>query len=81
MTKKEEDRAKRRLDEQNIHERLHSLRGEFDLISKMLDRVAMAKRPRILSGAGLSAHAGLTPLKLPRGVIDLVAARKDRGPR
>jgi hypothetical protein len=87
MTKNEEARAKRRLDalaksEVNIHERLHSLRGEFDLISKMLDRVAMAKRPRILSGgAGMSAHAGLVPLKLPRGVIDLVAHRKDRGPR
>ena len=76
MTKKEEDRAKRRLDEQNIHERLHSLRGEFDLISKMLDRVTMAKRPRITAGAEISAHGGLTPL---RGVIDLVAARKDRG--
>jgi len=81
MTKKEEDRAKRRLDEQNIHERLHSLRGEFDLISKMLDRVAMAKRPRILSSAGLTANSGLTPLRLPHNIVDLVAHRKDRGPR
>jgi hypothetical protein len=85
MKKTDEARA-RRIDalaksESNIHERLHSLRGEFDLISKMLDRVAMTKRPRILSSAGLSANAGLTPLRLPRGVIDLVAHRKDRGPR
>ena len=80
MTKKEQDRAKRRVVEQNIHARLHSLRTEFDLISKMLDRAVMAKHPRILSGAGLSA-SGLTPLRLPRGVVDLVAARQRRGPR
>ena len=81
MTKKEQDRAKRRVVEQNIHARLHSLRTEFDLISKMLDRAVMTKHPRILSGAGLSTHGGLSPLRLPRGVVDLVAARKDRGPR
>jgi hypothetical protein len=62
--------------EQNIHERLHSLRGEIDIIAKLFDRALMTRHPRIR--AGMNAHGGLTPL---RGVIDLVSVRKDRGPR
>jgi hypothetical protein len=83
MKKSDEEKAKRRLDamargEENIRERLHNLRGEFDLISKMLDRVTMAKRPRILSSAGLTASSGLTPLRLPHNIADLAAFRQRR---
>jgi hypothetical protein len=86
MNKTEEEKAKRRLDamargEENIRERLHSLRGEFDIIAKLFDRALLTRHPRIRAGAGMSAHGGLTPLSLPRGVIDLVALRKDRGSR
>jgi hypothetical protein len=84
MTKNEEERAKRRLDamargEQNIRERLYGLRGEIDIIARLLDRAVMIKHPRIMSGTGLTAHGSLTALRLPRGVVDLVAARKERG--
>jgi hypothetical protein len=80
--KRNEDRAKRRLDamargEENIRERLHSLRGELDLIARLLDRAVMTKHPRIVAG-GLMAHGSFTALKLPRGVVDLVAVRQRR---
>ena len=81
MSKRDDHKARaRRVDalarsEQNIHERLLSMRTELDLIAKLFDRALMTRHPRIRAGAGMSA-GGLTPL---RGVIDLVAVRKHRG--
>jgi hypothetical protein len=65
MSKRNDHKSRaRRLDalaksEANIHERLIGLRTEFDLISKMLDRVTLTQHPRITVG-GLSASHGLT---------------------
>jgi hypothetical protein len=86
MKKSEEEKAKRRLDamargEENIRERLHGLRGELDLIARLLDRVAMTKHPRIMADAGPMAHGSFTALGLPRGITDLAAFRQRRGPR
>jgi hypothetical protein len=62
MKKNDEARARRRIDdlarsEQNIHERLVGLRSEFDLISKLLDRLTLTRHPRITAG-GLTAGGG-----------------------
>jgi hypothetical protein len=51
ISKKELDARQRRLDqmargETFIHERLHGLRSEIDLVSHMLDRLTMPRRSR-----------------------------------
>jgi hypothetical protein len=62
--------------ESNIHERLLAMRSELEVIVAMIDRTTMTRHSRFAAG-GISR--GLSPLRLPRGVVDLVAARKDRG--
>jgi hypothetical protein len=47
--------------EQNIRERLVSLRDEVDLLGAMLNRITLPRQPRLHAGTGLDLLDNLLP--------------------